>query len=90
MSKCRVRFRVRDHPGLVFRIGNVNGLVMRIGAPLTNVEIPAYEGSYTVIPGTVAQVLQTAGKSMAENVTVGPIPQNYGLITWNGTVITVS
>lgn len=80
MSKCRVRFRVRDHPGLV----------MRIGAPLTNVEIPAYEGSYTVIPGTVAQVLQTAGKSMAENVTVGPIPQNYGLITWNGSIITVS
>ena len=80
MSKCRVRFRVRDNPELVFRIG----------APLTNAKIPAYEGSYTVIPGTVAQVLQTAGKSMAENVTVGPIPQNYGLITWNGSIITVS
>lgn len=90
MSRCRVRFRIRDHPGLTFRVGTAEGLALQISAPVINVEIPAYEGAYTVVPGTVAQVLRTGGKAMAEDVTVEPIPQNYGLITWNGSIITVS
>ena len=49
-----------------------------------------YEGEYTVTPTSSEQVLPTAVKTMRENLRVAPIPSNYGLITWNGTVITVS
>lgn len=51
---------------------------------------PAYEGPLTVTPGAEAQVLQTAGLVVGDNVRVEPIPSNYGLITWDGHTITVS
>ena len=54
------------------------------------IERPAYTGAYTVTPGNDAQVLSTNGKRMTADVTVGPIPSNYGRITWNGSVLTVS
>ena len=61
-----------------------------IGAAYTMVEGDPYGGPYTVTPGRNAQVLETRGKIMTENVTVEPIPQNYGLVTWNGSILTIS
>lgn len=49
-----------------------------------------YEGPFTVTPSAQAQVLDTAEKYLTDSITVGPIPNNYGLITWDGSVITVS
>lgn len=49
-----------------------------------------YEGSYTITPTTSAQILQTENLRMTDNLTIEPIPSNYGLITWNGTILTVS
>lgn len=49
-----------------------------------------YEGPYEVTPGPAAQVLLTNDLRMTANVTINPIPNNYGLITWNGSVLTVS
>ena len=43
-----------------------------------------------VIPNKQTQVLPTSGKVLLENVIVKPIPNNYGLITWNGSFLTVS
>lgn len=51
---------------------------------------PAYEGPTEITPTTQTQVLQTEMKTVTSNITVGPIPQNYGLITWDGSVLTVS
>lgn len=49
-----------------------------------------YEGGYAFTPGRSAQTIETAGKVLAENITINPIPSNYGLITWNGSKLTVS
>ena len=54
------------------------------------VERTPYTGEYTVTPSSEAQVLDTNGLRMTDNVTINPIPNNYGLITWNGSIITVS
>ena len=51
---------------------------------------PEYEGAYEVTPTQSAQVLPTEHRSMAQNVVINPIPSNYGLITWDGSVLTVS
>ena len=53
-------------------------------------EYPNYTGSYTVTPTQSTQTLNTKDKTMTGNVTVNPIPSNYGLVTWNGSVLTVS
>ena len=49
-----------------------------------------YSGPYEVTPTNEIQTLATAGKTLESNVTINPIPSNYGLITWDGNILTVS
>ena len=49
-----------------------------------------YRGEYEVIPSGETQTLPTMGKTLGANIRVRPIPSNYGLITWNGSTLTVS
>ena len=49
-----------------------------------------YPGPYEVTPSRETQELLTDGYQMDGNVTVYPIPSNYGLITYNGYELTVS
>lgn len=49
-----------------------------------------YEGAYEATPTRETQTFSTAGFSMLHDFTVNPIPSNYGLITYNGSTITVS
>lgn len=49
-----------------------------------------YSGAYEVTPTEETQTLATADKVLSGNITVKPIPSNYGLITWDGTKLTVS
>ena len=49
-----------------------------------------YEGETEFTPSADEQVIPTAGFMMHENITINPIPSNYGLITWNGSTLTVS
>ena len=51
---------------------------------------PSYTGDYTVTPSQETQILLTKNTRLTDNITVNPIPNNYGLITWNGSYITVS
>ena len=62
------------------------------GTPIARdyVDRDPYEGAYTVDPGQSAVVLETRNLWMHENVTVNPIPNYYGLITWDGSKLTVS
>lgn len=49
-----------------------------------------YEGATVVVPMRTEQILHTKNKTMPDNVIVTKIPNNYGLITFNGGIITVS
>ena len=69
-----------------------NGVSASLGQPVAReyVELPPYVGETTITPSSEKQVLQTKNFRMTENVTVNPIPSNWGRITWNGSIITVS
>ena len=45
--------------------------------------IQDFIGPYKVMPTSEMQVLETKNKLMAENLVVSPIPNNYGLVTYN-------
>lgn len=78
ISPRSTRVEVRDRSSTVcIRTNVVSG-----GVP--------YEGDYEVTPNRETQTLQTAGLYMRGNVTVNPIPSNYGLIEWNGSALRVS
>lgn len=49
-----------------------------------------YDGPYTITPSAETQIIPIIGKTARQNITVDPIPSNYGLITWNGSTLTVS
>lgn len=49
-----------------------------------------YEGDTVFTPSATAQTISTAGLYMNDDLTINPIPSNYGLITWNGSTLTVS
>lgn len=51
---------------------------------------PAYTGPTTITPSDTEQILETENMTVLENITINPIPSNYGLITWNGSTLTVS
>lgn len=52
--------------------------------------ISDYDGPYSVTPSAEEQTLSTRNKTLESDITINPIPSNYGLITWDGTTITVS
>lgn len=49
-----------------------------------------YTGAYELTPTTETQTIPISGKTASRNITINPIPSNYGLITWNGSTLTVS
>lgn len=85
-----VKVAVRDQ---VFPLGvAVSGEQIHVDLA-TAVEVGSgtpYTGTYIVTPTEETQTLDTDSKYLTANVIVNPIPTNYGLITWNGTTLTVS
>ena len=62
------------------------------GTPIAReyVERDPYDGAYVITPSAEVQTLLTENLRMTDNVTINPVPSNYGLITWNGSTLTVS
>ena len=52
--------------------------------------LPDYTGATTVTPTQAQQTLLTEDTTLRSNIIINPIPSNYGRITWNGSVLTVS
>lgn len=67
-------------------IGRVSG---GISKPIM-AHVEEYTGTYEFTPTRSTQVIEIANKKATADITINPIPKNYGLITWNGSVLTVS
>ena len=49
-----------------------------------------YHGEYSVTPSAEAQTLHTTNRILVQDITINPVPNNYGLIGWDGSTLTVS
>ena len=89
---CNVVLEIAAEDGIEFSVAdNQDTAVMEIGNPLIIRDPdPPYEGPYTVTPSAQRKTLVTRGYAMTGNVIIEPIPQNYGLVTYNGSIITIS
>jgi hypothetical protein len=61
-----------------------------VAASYQMIEGETYDGPYEFTPTHETQTVPTADKVLLENIIINPIPNNYGLITYNGRTITVS
>ena len=89
---CNVVLEIAAEDGIEFSVAdNQDTAVLELGNPLIIRDPdPPYEGPYTVTPSASQQTLVTRGYAMTGNVVIEPIPQNYGLVTYNGSIITIS
>lgn len=71
---------------LLIPVDGESGIVTKV----IGQDLPTYTGVTEVTPTTAEQVLDTSNKVVARNIVITPIPSNYGLITWNGSTLTVS
>lgn len=68
--------------------GESVGLIAEPSIVIDSTEI--YDGAMEWTPTQSTQTIEIADKKALGNITINPIPSNYGLITWNGSTITVS
>lgn len=61
-----------------------------VETPIVTSTIPDYDGEYVFTPTQETQTVYTNGMRLLHNITINPIPNNYGLIGWNGSILTVS
>lgn len=84
--------------GKISPVGNLAGSLQNSGhleATLVtklvdNLEYPRYQGETEFTPSSEQQTIDISHTVVLENITINPIPSNYGLITWNGSTLTVS
>ena len=51
--------------------------------------IPVYHGPTEFTPSTQKQTIEVSGYRLKEDITIDPIPTNYGRLVWNGHTLTV-
>lgn len=89
MDDLRLTGTLTPISGLSGRLSGASSMTGNIGIP-ERVTPARYTGPTTVTPTQAEQILQTQDFYMNDNIIVEPIPNNYGLISWNGSVLTVS
>ena len=76
--------------------GHLRGNLVTARTLSGNMTLPRYigadyfHGEYEYTPTQETQVVEIADKTALENIVINPIPSNYGKITWDGAVLTVS
>lgn len=53
-------------------------------------DYPTYDGPTEFTPSRESQVVETTAHVLLADIVINPIPSNYGLVQWNGAVLTVS
>ena len=88
--EIRITLSVDSSAEANLQVSDDGDMTLALGEPYIGSSPPEYQGDYEVTPSGETQFLDTANKVLTQAVTINPIPSNYGLITWNGSVLTVS
>lgn len=77
--------------GSLTPIGHISGRVSgRAVTPISSgSSVQPYTGAYEYTPTTETQVVPIKGKTATTNIKINPIPNNYGLITWDGSTLRI-
>ena len=80
------------HPQTMTVSVSQSAVGVKLGSPVARdyVERDPYTGDYEITPSSEVITLETKNLRMTDNVRILPVPSNYGLITWNGSTLTVS
>ena len=84
--------RMKEIPAQSVHIVSVTGDEIRPMKAISSGggSVPVYPGPTEFTPSAEKQTIGVSGYRLKENITINPIPSNYGLITWDGSTLTVS
>lgn len=57
---------------------------------INRIEADEYTGAYEFTPSATEQVIEIQNKKAVRDIIINPIPNNYGLVTWDGVSLTIS
>jgi len=83
-GETSLNLKIDGSPSLSLSVDGIEGTVIQHG------EYAEYTGEHVFTPSMETQTIEIANKLSQQNITINPIPSNYGLITWNGSKLTVS
>lgn len=80
---------IEDQEGFDLSIGEPEAYEFSIGEVI-HLGGEQYTGSYEWTPSRARQIIPISGKQASANIVINPIPNNYGLVTYNGSTITIT
>ena len=87
MACCTFEVSFKDQEAFEIGFAQDSGFPVDYGIVISNAP---YHGEYEFTPTDETQTVETAGLVLEQDIIINPIPSNYGKITWNGAVLTVS
>lgn len=91
MSRCCcATLTVEESGSAALTVSEGGNAALAISGSMYAVGPPLYTGPYEFTPTQFSQVVEIDGKRAEGDITINPIPSNYGLITWDGSALTVS
>lgn len=85
-----IRLTVNTNENVAFGIQEAAQVNLNAEASTYIDRSTVYTGAYEWTPSNETQTIEIAGAKAVDNITIKPIPNNYGLVTWDGSTITVS
>ena len=89
---CKVRLKVLEPTPVRLRIADSDEVRFTQDQyiKIRGGDYDRYAGPYEFTPTEETQTVACAEKLTTDNIIINPIPTNYGRITWNGSVLTVT
>lgn len=85
-----IKLTVAGDTNIPVTVSENQSIPLGVNTEIHESQLESYAGPYVATPSASTQTFPMYGKIATDDFVVDPIPSNYGLITWNGTVITVS
>jgi len=90
MDNLTITLHVDGDSEARLHIADVGDVGLSIGTEYIDGHAEEYTGEYEFTPTQSTQTVEIKDKLATDNIVINPIPNYYGLITWNGSVLRVS
>lgn len=85
-----IKLTVNTNDSVALNVAGAESVGLSAEAYIAVDHTVVYDGSYEWTPTDEIQTIEIAGKKAIDHIKINSIPSNYGLITWDGSTITVS
>lgn len=86
-----IELTVGEQPVIDLRIDDDVGIDLGVSEQIVieDHDTLPYRGEYEFTPTEDVQTVHINGLRATRNITINPIPENYGRLTWTGNTLTV-